>query len=309
MEEVPGASDSCSKCGEPLSAGARFCRGCGAPRAEATDRELSSTEGEKAQPRPAVPCPGCGQENPPGRKFCRGCGAELSKSSRAKAADPAVAAAARRPLQPPPSVAAGDRPAPEWRRWAPAAAVAGLLVAGVVVALLLSGRGSSDRDGTAAMAPTSTDVSSGTETPGTATELSTTSTSASPQADRAAIIEVLRGYENAYSNASLVDMSKLLTPDVERHGLSAGGCSTVSGKSSVLSAYRSQFAQNGPVPYRLVRLSPRDVLLYGDGQARFKTEYSISSTGNSGSISFTLGEGGGGWSISGIDATCSPSSS
>lgn len=295
-------------------AGARFCKGCGAPRAEARDREPRSSEGEKAQTKPGVPCPGCGQENPSGRKFCRGCGAELGKPSKAEAADPAGGAAVRlrrRSPQPPQSIAVGDRPTPEWRRWVPAAAaVAVLLVAGVVMALLLSS-GSDDHGRTTATTPASAADGSGKETPATTIEPSatSTSTSASPQADRAAIVEVLREYEDAYFNASLANMSKLLTPDVERHGLSANGCSTVSGKSSVLSAYRSQFTQNGPVPYRLVGLSSRNVHLYGDGEARVETEYSISSAGNSGAISFTLEESGGNWSIGGIDATCHPSSS
>ena len=205
--------------------------------------------------------------------------------------------------------AAGDNgPALELRRWAPVAAgAAALLAAGLAAALLLTGGGSDDRGGAAATAPASAAGPGGAETPGTTTKPS--AAPPSPGADRIAVVGVLRGYEAAYAEASLADMSKLLTPDVERHGLSAGGCSTVFGKSSVLSAYESQFAENGPVPYRLVGLSPADVYLYGNGEARIDTEYSISSTGNSGAISFALEEGGDGWSISEIDATCNPSSS
>jgi hypothetical protein len=103
-------------------------------------------------------------------------------------------------------------------------------------------------------------------------------------------------------------MGALLTGDVLRHGLQAGGCSTETGKRAVLDAYESQFSQNGPVGYELVGLNAGDVQLLGNDEARVETEYSIAVANNSGPISFTLVDRGGSWWISEVDATCSPGS-
>ncbi len=185
--------------------------------------------------------------------------------------------------------------------------VAVLLVVGGVAALVLSGGGTEDRAETAATdspAPETDEIDIVEER---------TSPGADPAApvpaDRPAIIEVLHGYEAAYSEASLEGMADLFTSDVERHGLAAGGCATVSGKSAVLAAYSGQFAENGSVTYELVGLDPGSVDLFGEEEARIETEYSIPSEDNSGAISFTLEGRGSNWHISAVDATCEPSSS
>lgn len=104
-------------------------------------------------------------------------------------------------------------------------------------------------------------------------------------------------------------MAALFTADVVRHGLQAGGCSTVTGKAAVTSAYESQFSQNGPVTYELVGFGADDVHLPAEDEAKVETEYSIPAADNSGAISFTLVESGGEWRIDEVDATCDPSSS
>ncbi len=104
-------------------------------------------------------------------------------------------------------------------------------------------------------------------------------------------------------------MVALFTDDVVRHGLQAGGCSTVTGKRAVMGAYESQFSQNGPVTYELVGLGGGDVQLLEEGEAQVETEYSIAAADNSGPISFTLVDSGGGWRIDEVDATCNPGSS
>jgi hypothetical protein len=130
-----------------------------------------------------------------------------------------------------------------------------------------------------------------------------------PGVSRQAIVDVLREYEAAYADADVGGLASVFTVEVERHGLAAGGCTTVVGKPAVLAAYRSQFvAADGPLPYRLVELTPREVMLQGTDVARVDTSYSIASANNSGPISFSLEDRDGSWRITAIDATCRPSS-
>jgi membrane protease subunit (stomatin/prohibitin family) len=78
--------ESCSSCHANLAADARFCQGCGQPRATA-----SSCSSCRAQlPNGASFCPGCGQQqggsscpecqapSPAGARFCTACGHSLS---------------------------------------------------------------------------------------------------------------------------------------------------------------------------------------------------------------------------------------
>jgi hypothetical protein len=196
----------------------------------------------------------------------------------------------------------GERP-----KWALAAgAVVILVVVGGVAALLLSGggEGGDPNSGPAAATPSVAEPEANTGTESTVPSTPSTPAPASP----AAILAVLHEYESAYSEASLEAMGVLLTGDILRHGLKAGGCSTETGKRAVLGAYKSQFSQNGPVGYELVGLGAGNVQLLGGDEARVETEYSIAAANNSGPISFTLVDRGGSWRISEVDATCSPAS-
>jgi len=54
----------CPQCQQDNPSGARFCNGCGAPRAPL-----------------ALACAACGHANPSGSRFCNGCGAKLEASA------------------------------------------------------------------------------------------------------------------------------------------------------------------------------------------------------------------------------------
>jgi hypothetical protein len=283
-ESASETSGACAQCGASLRAGARFCKGCGAavekkePRADA-----SGSTGL---------CPQCGHAAPAGIKFCQHCGSQLAD---------------RRPTQ---SNLSGPAEAPGWRKWAPAiAVVAALLVAGGVAALLLSGVGGaeSESDPGATSGAVEAAAGEGGESAESNSEPADAAPAPSPQVSRAAILSVLDGYEAAYSEADLAGMAKLFAPDVERHGLSAGGCSTVAGKSTVLAAYQSQFVENGPLHYELTGLGPGSIDFDESRKAHVETEYAIASPPSSGAIDFTLEERGGAWRITAIDATCNPS--
>jgi|GEM_PF-5059741 len=59
---------TCSKCGETLALGAKFCRKCGTPAASRL----------QAQPPLAIDCSTCGATVQPGKRFCKSCGASIS---------------------------------------------------------------------------------------------------------------------------------------------------------------------------------------------------------------------------------------
>lgn len=62
------SSDTCSRCGEVLKPGAKFCTKCGAPAAS-------------LQTRSNLMCAGCGAELIDGAKFCAKCGTPVGASS------------------------------------------------------------------------------------------------------------------------------------------------------------------------------------------------------------------------------------
>lgn len=262
----------CSKCGTELAAGVKFCRSCGQPvGAGHAERRPSPVAPQKPpKPRPTKPArPGDGD---PGRP--------------------------RQPLS--------DR-LPGWlnRRAVVVGGLAVLLVVGVVVAVLaFTSSGNSD-SGTRAQAPANSASNSAgaSSSAGTATAARTTT---SEDAARSAVISVLQDYAAGYSASDLSKLGDLFATDVERHGLSSGGCSTDSGKSAVLADYQSQFVGNGGVSYDL-GLSPDQVTFPGAASAQVQTQYVIQSPHSSGSITFTLVDQGGTWLISKIDATCHPS--
>lgn len=121
------------------------------------------------------------------------------------------------------------------------------------------------------------------------------------------VLQVLHRYENDYSRTDTRALSELLTEDVTRRGLSAGGCGETSGRKAVLGAYRSQFDNDGRIAYELRHLNARSVSLRGPGAAVVDTHYLIPSSGNTGYVDFTITRVRGRWRIANIDATCHPS--
>jgi len=115
-------------------------------------------------------------------------------------------------------------------------------------------------------------------------------------------VSSLRRYEQAYSERDESGLRALLTPDVTRHGLRAGGCSDTSGRSDVLDTYLEQFAR-GSGSYALTTLSPRGVQLAGRDRASVTSRYAI-SPGGTGSVTFDLARRPEGWRISRVDANC-----
>jgi ribosomal protein L40E len=311
--QSPTPAGTCAQCGASLEAGARFCRACGARRADSTAGSPELEDVKHPQGQPSV-CLKCGYSNSPSTKFCRQCGAELVSPPLARGASSTTTAPGSQRSSRVPSLTLGWSARGELPRWALAAGVIIiLLVAGGVAALLFSGEGEGGNPESGAEAGTPSvsvpEANTGTESAAPSTAPSTPSTPSTPaSASPAAILAVLHEYESAYSEASLAAMGALFTGDVLRHGLKAGGCSTEAGKRAVLDAYESQFSQNGPVGYELVGLGTGDVQLLGDDEARVETEYSIAAANNSGPISFTLVDRGGSWRISEVDATCSPAS-
>jgi hypothetical protein len=191
------------------------------------------------------------------------------------------------------------------------AVAAVLLLAGGVGAAVVSLNGNSSDSATS---PEGGEyASAGSESAGSesvsspSTQSSKAPSPSSEATARSAILGVLHDYEADYSEANASGLARLFTSDVERHGLSgAQGCATVSGKSAVLAAYRSQF-ENGPLPYKLVGLSAGEIKFPIAGTGQVDTRYLISSPYSSGSIGFTFEEQGGTWLIGKVDATCEPS--
>ena len=183
------------------------------------------------------------------------------------------------------------------RRGGISPAIAGILgvvvLAGVVVGVLFA---------------TGTFSGSGERTTSTATNdaqpaaSARSGTAAERREARADVVSSLRRYEQAYSERDESGLRALLTPDVTRHGLRAGGCSDTSGRSDVLDTYREQFAR-GSGSYALTTLSPRGVQLAGRDRASVTSRYAI-SPGGTGSVTFDLARRPEGWRISRVDANC-----
>jgi serine/threonine protein kinase len=155
-------------------------------------------------------------------------------------------------------------------------------------------------------ATTSPATQPSTTAPATQPSSTAPATQPSRASSAAVIIGVLDSYQAAYSAANVAGLGSLFTEGVERHGLAAGGCATVRGKSSVLAQYRSQFT-GGPLTYRLVGLSPTEITFTSATEALVHTNYAISGSSNTGPVSFWLADHGSMWLISRIVATCHPS--
>lgn len=306
----PGStSRSCSTCGASMPSSAGFCGKCGA---QVTTPQASDASTGGVELKPGT-CPKCREENRPSATFCRYCGATLKASSSRppSPAEPTTKPQGARGAPAARSTPGAQTPSgtrlPARRRWQPALAVAAvLLLAGGVGAAVVSLNGNSSDSATSPAVGEYASAGSGSVS-SPSTQSSSAPSPSSEATARSAILGVLHDYEAAYSEANASGLARLFTSDVERHGLSgAQGCATVSGKSAVLGAYRSQFG-NGPLPYELVGLSADEVKFPIAGTGQVDTRYLISSPYSSGSIGFTLEEQGGTWLIGKIDATCEPS--
>ena len=70
------SSAVCPSCGKPLKPGAKFCMGCGAP---------VSAPAAQVKPVESSVCPSCGKPLKPGAKFCMGCGTPIAQTSQSAA--------------------------------------------------------------------------------------------------------------------------------------------------------------------------------------------------------------------------------
>jgi hypothetical protein len=133
---------------------------------------------------------------------------------------------------------------------------------------------------------------------GPAKTTATDGTSASAQV--AAVIDVLKRYETAFSHRDPSGLGSLMTPNVTRLGLRPPqrACQVQSGLQSVIRAEQANFGGT----YHFTNLSPSVVQVSGS-TASVSTAYSI-STGGSGPIRLVLVNGPSGWLISRINANC-----
>lgn len=127
-------------------------------------------------------------------------------------------------------------------------------------------------------------------------------TPAQEASSRQAILGILDSYQSDYSTHDLSGLSEIFSPQIKRHGLAAGGCSVVQGRSAVLSDYASQFAQ-GTGEYTLVGLSASQIELSGPTRAHIDANYRI-STGGAGFVDFYFAQEAGAWKITQVYATC-----
>ena len=65
----------CTKCGNELKPGARFCTKCGTPVSAPVDQMKSASQ--------SMSCPKCGKALKPGARFCTGCGAPVGQGGQA----------------------------------------------------------------------------------------------------------------------------------------------------------------------------------------------------------------------------------
>jgi S1-C subfamily serine protease len=120
--------------------------------------------------------------------------------------------------------------------------------------------------------------------------------------ERAAVVDVLDQYQQAFSNHDAAGLAAILAPGITRYGVVPGGCGTLTGRDAVLRDYEAQFPLVSG--YQLVGLSPGQVQL-SDGTAQVSVRYQITG-GSSGNIQFDLNDTSGGWQISEIIADCHP---
>ena len=76
VDQMKSASPSmtCTKCGSELKPGAKFCTKCGTPVSAPMDQMKSVT--------PPMACPKCGKALKPGARFCTGCGTPVAQGGQ-----------------------------------------------------------------------------------------------------------------------------------------------------------------------------------------------------------------------------------
>jgi hypothetical protein len=119
---------------------------------------------------------------------------------------------------------------------------------------------------------------------------------------RHAIMRILSAYQSAYSDHNISGLSSVFAPEINRHGLAAGGCTVSRGRSAVLADYQSQF-EEGSGSYELVGLSEGETQFDSKTRAHLDAHYQI-TPGGSGYVNFRFAELGEGWKISEVYATC-----
>ena len=76
VDQMKSASQSmtCTKCGSELKPGAKFCTKCGNPVSAPVDQMKSASQ--------SMSCPKCGKALKPGARFCTGCGAPVGQGGQ-----------------------------------------------------------------------------------------------------------------------------------------------------------------------------------------------------------------------------------
>ncbi|MBQ5642926.1 MAG: zinc-ribbon domain-containing protein [Bacteroidaceae bacterium] len=76
VDQMKSASQSmtCTKCGNELKPGAKFCTKCGNPVSAPVDQMKSASQ--------SMSCPKCGKALKPGARFCTGCGAPVGQGGQ-----------------------------------------------------------------------------------------------------------------------------------------------------------------------------------------------------------------------------------
>jgi hypothetical protein len=208
---------------------------------------------------------------------------------------PTPAASAQTPASFPPAHAGHNRR----RRVAfVAAPVAAILAVGVGAALATGALSGGSRHGHTRTTRQSATVSAALK----AAPAPAGPTPSEQAGDRATIMSLLSDYANAYSAHNLSALSKLLAPEVSRHGLAAGGCTVAHGRGTVLGDYKSQF-EEGSGAYTLVGLSEGQIQFNNTTQAYLNAHYRI-TPGGSGYVNFRFVDSAEAWKISEVYATC-----
>lgn len=182
-----------------------------------------------------------------------------------------------------------------------------VLVAAVIIALLGIGTGvvvatgafSSSTDTNTPAIPTTAVVA---HTSSQAPPAPTGPTPSEQASDRHAIMGILGAYQSAYSDHDLSGLGNIFTPEINRHGLAAGGCTVSRGRSAVLNDYQSQF-EEGSGSYELINLSEGAIQFDSKTRAHLDAHYQI-TPGGTGYVNFRFAELGEGWKISEVYATC-----
>lgn len=292
----------CGRCGAQATPEATYCPKCGnaLPSLAASAPPSPSSEAPTSTGQPTQPPPLAGP-----------------------------AAVAQRALAPPPThkQSPPDRPQPRSlpssgyeppsgrsRNGVPVAAIVAVVVLvatlGAGAALLLSRNTSThhrsaDHTSASANSPNASGRANSVGSAASNAESSTVTVASGAAAatSQAAVMALLGPYQTAYSSHDAAGLSQLFSPRVIRHGLTASGCRTSTGRAAVLADYESQFA-NGSGTYHLVGLTTSDVELSSTDTAHVNSHYEI-TPGGSGKVSFTFAREGNEWKISQVYATCS----